>query len=71
MTFPWATMTSDGARREAVRRRSAEGRGEEAGVQGSVEAHDSDAIALALRYSSKWRFGRLLRSHRFPFLSIH
>lgn len=46
-------MTSDGARREAVRRRSAEGREEDAEVQGSVEeAHDGDAIALALPFSS-------------------
>lgn len=51
LTFPWATMTSDGARREAVRERSAEGR-EEAEVQGSVEAHDGDAIALAPRFPS-------------------
>jgi len=58
LTFPWATMTSDGARREAMRRRSAEGRKEEAEVQGSVEAHDGDAIALALRFPGKlckWR----------------
>lgn len=53
LTFPWATMTSDGARREAVRRRSAEGREEDAEVQGSVEeAHDGDAIALALPFAS-------------------
>lgn len=46
-------MTSDGARREAVRRRSAEGREEDAEVQGSVEeAHDGDAIALALPFPS-------------------
>jgi hypothetical protein len=43
-------MTSDGARRDAVRRRPASGREEEregkADVRGSVEAHDGDAIAL-------------------------
>ena len=49
LTFPWATMTSEGALREAVRWRSAEGRVEEAEVQGNVEAHDGDAIVLALR----------------------
>uniref|UniRef100_A0A0A9FDG6 50S ribosomal protein L9 n=1 Tax=Arundo donax TaxID=35708 RepID=A0A0A9FDG6_ARUDO len=50
LTLPWATMTSDGARRDAVRRRSASGREEEEKaeeLQATVEAHDGNAIALA------------------------
>ena len=44
LTFPWATMTRDVARRDAVRRREEEGEGEgKADVKDSV---DGDAIAL-------------------------
>lgn len=46
LTLPWATMTSDGR----VWRRRGEEKAEEgeeaAAVQGSVEAHDGDAIAV-------------------------
>jgi len=42
LTFPWATMTRDFARRDAVRRREEEGEGK-ADVKDSV---DGDAIAL-------------------------
>jgi hypothetical protein len=54
LTLPWATMTSDGARRvwiprgeEAEAETEEEDEGEKAAVQGSVEAHDGDAIAQA------------------------
>jgi hypothetical protein len=41
LTFPWATMTREGSRREVVGRREEE----KAELQGSEEAHDGDAIA--------------------------
>jgi hypothetical protein len=55
LTLPWATMTSDGARRVWIPRGEAaeaeEEDGAKAAVQGSVDAHDGDAIAQAVCFS--------------------
>jgi hypothetical protein len=55
LTFPWATMTRDVARRDGVRRREEEGEGKgKADVKDSV---DGDAIAPP-RFASPWLAAR-------------
>lgn len=70
MTLPWATMTSDGARRvwsprgePAEEEEEEEEDGAKEAVQGSVDAHDGDAIAQAVCFpllflSSPRKIGR-------------